>query len=126
MTKEIQVERSAGALTNNPELCPYLVRAKSGAGERAQTSGFSDRHSQVRPDRLGHRSENDRQINSDEIEEPAVRPHVVLSERVARKGSLPSITIQIRARCRYWFTKPKTPVKRRRASRTFATRPERR
>jgi hypothetical protein len=103
MTKEIQVERSAGALTNNPVLRPYLVRAKSGAGERAQTSGFSDRHSQVRPDRLGHRSENDRQINSGEIEEPAVRPHVVLRAG----GPLPSITIQIRVRRRYWFARQK-------------------
>ena len=78
--EEVQVQRLCGPLANDAEVLADLLRARSGAGEGAEAARFGHGDRQFRRTRAGHGREDDRMLDAEEIDDPAVGPHCVSPE----------------------------------------------
>ncbi len=75
MTEKIDVYRLCRVLSYGRYLRAYLGCIEHGTRQRPESAGLTDRNRHRRAVRTRQRSLNDRQVNTDQMEQPAIWPH---------------------------------------------------
>ncbi len=77
MAEEVEVDRPLAARPHQGHGVPRLVGRDGGAGDRAQAARLADRQGHLRRRGIGHRRLDDREVDAEQVEDPAVGPAAI-------------------------------------------------
>ena len=75
MAEEVEVNGPGSPLTDDSKLVPNLLGVEHRTRQRAEPSCLGNGDHHVGPDRTGHGSLDDRQLNLEEVLNAMIRPH---------------------------------------------------